>query len=289
MTSVTICDVGPRDGLQNEPEILPAATRAELVDRLAAAGLPRIEAASFVETSSCRKWPAPRTSWLRSGGGRERSTRGSCSTCAAWSGCARPPSTAVQLHTRCHGDVQPAQRGQLAGPGGCAGRGDPRRGRPAGDGDAERRLRLPVRGPCRPGRRRRALAARSDGADEICLADTIGVATPSQVAGARRTRSARPVSMATTRATPGTPTRSRRSRGRRLLDASVGGLGGCPFSPHATGNIATEDLVYLLEHEGIATGIDLDALIAVARWLAQLLGRELPGYVYRAERWPPPR
>jgi isopropylmalate/homocitrate/citramalate synthase len=68
-------------------------------------------------------------------------------------------------------------------------------------------------------------------------------------------------------------------------DASVGGLGGCPYAPRATGNVATEDLVYLLDGEGIETGVDLDALIAVSTWLESLLGRKLEGYVYRAGPW----
>ena len=75
--------------------------------------------------------------------------------------------------------------------------------------------------------------------------------------------------------------------GAHVLDASVGGLGGCPFSPRATGNVATEDLVYLLEAEGVATGVDLDALVGVSRWLEDVLGRTLEGYVYRAGPWPP--
>ena len=70
--------------------------------------------------------------------------------------------------------------------------------------------------------------------------------------------------------------------GASVLDASVGGLGGCPFAPRATGNIATEDLVYLLEGEGIATGIDLSALAAVSLWIAGVLGRDLPGQLARA-------
>ena len=67
-----------------------------------------------------------------------------------------------------------------------------------------------------------------------------------------------------------------------MLDASVGGTGGCPFAPRATGNIATEDLVYLLHGMGIETGVDLGALIQVAGWLSEKLGKELPGQVYRA-------
>ena len=70
--------------------------------------------------------------------------------------------------------------------------------------------------------------------------------------------------------------------GRYVLDASIGGLGGCPFAPRSTGNVATEDLVYLLEGEGIDTGIELEALIGVSRWLEGRLGRELPSRVYRA-------
>jgi hydroxymethylglutaryl-CoA lyase/(R)-citramalyl-CoA lyase len=71
-------------------------------------------------------------------------------------------------------------------------------------------------------------------------------------------------------------------QGVTILDASIGGLGGCPFAPRATGNIATEDLLYLLDGEGVDTGVDLDELIATAEWLAAQLGAELPGLVYKA-------
>jgi isopropylmalate/homocitrate/citramalate synthase len=73
------------------------------------------------------------------------------------------------------------------------------------------------------------------------------------------------------------------------LDASVGGAGGCPFAPKATGNIATEDLVYLLRGLGVDTGIDLDALIATSRWLGERLGKALPGMVARAGDFPASR
>jgi isopropylmalate/homocitrate/citramalate synthase len=71
-----------------------------------------------------------------------------------------------------------------------------------------------------------------------------------------------------------------------VLDASVGGLGGCPFAPRATGNIATEDLVYMLEGDGVGTGVDLDALVDVSQWLEGLLGRPLEGQLYRAGGFP---
>ena len=75
--------------------------------------------------------------------------------------------------------------------------------------------------------------------------------------------------------------------GATVFEASVGGLGGCPFAPRATGNVATEDLVYLLHGEGVDTGVDLDALIGVSAWLEGVLGRELPGQVYRAGGFAP--
>ena len=75
--------------------------------------------------------------------------------------------------------------------------------------------------------------------------------------------------------------------GATVLDASLAGIGGCPFAPKATGNICTEDLVYLLEGEGIDTGLDLDALIAIAEWLEGVLERQLPGQVYRAGAFAP--
>ncbi len=74
--------------------------------------------------------------------------------------------------------------------------------------------------------------------------------------------------------------------GATRLDGSVGGIGGCPFAPGAQGNVATEDLVYVLEREGITTGVDLDVLVETARWLEHVLDRNLPGHVHRADRWP---
>jgi hydroxymethylglutaryl-CoA lyase len=75
--------------------------------------------------------------------------------------------------------------------------------------------------------------------------------------------------------------------GATVLDASVGGFGGCPFAPRSAGNVATEDLVYLLEGEGVETGVELDALVGISQWLEGLLGRTLEGYVHRAGPWPP--
>ena len=123
------------------------------------------------------------------------------------------------------------------------------------------------------------------------LADTIGVATPTQVkrlvervqTGTRDVD----VHLHNTRNTGYANALAALEAGATALDASIGGLGGCPYAPKATGNIATEDLVYLLEGEGVETGVDLDALVGVSEWLESVLGRRLDGYVYRAGTWPP--
>ena len=120
----------------------------------------------------------------------------------------------------------------------------------------------------------------------MVLADTIGVASPRHVrALVERTR-AEGFHGHNTRNTGYANAVAALEAAARLLDASVGGLGGCPFAPRATGNVATEDLVYLLEGEGIATGIDLDALVATSEWLEDVLGRLLEGYLYRAGTFP---
>jgi hydroxymethylglutaryl-CoA lyase/(R)-citramalyl-CoA lyase len=131
------------------------------------------------------------------------------------------------------------------------------------------------------------LASRFQAGVEVVLADTIGVATPSAVRSLVDRTQAAGFHGHNTRNTGYANCLAALEAGARVLDASVGGLGGCPFSPRATGNVATEDLVYLLEGEGVETGIDLDALVGVSRWLEEVLGRTLEGYVYRAGSWSP--
>jgi hydroxymethylglutaryl-CoA lyase/(R)-citramalyl-CoA lyase len=126
------------------------------------------------------------------------------------------------------------------------------------------------------------LAGRFAGRAEVVLADTIGVATPRAVRELAARTSADGFHGHNTRSTGYANALAALDAGVTVLDASVGGLGGCPYAPKATGNIATEDLVYLLDGEGIETGVDLDALIEVAQWLEELLGRRLEGQVYRA-------
>jgi hydroxymethylglutaryl-CoA lyase/(R)-citramalyl-CoA lyase len=129
------------------------------------------------------------------------------------------------------------------------------------------------------------------GPDAIVLADTIGVATPTPVR--RLVSDALGLGVAVgghfhdTRSTGYANALAALEAGASILDASVGGLGGCPFAPRATGNIATEDLAYLLAGEGVETGIDLEALSGVSQWLEGVLGRRLEGQVYRAGPYPP--
>jgi hydroxymethylglutaryl-CoA lyase/(R)-citramalyl-CoA lyase len=130
------------------------------------------------------------------------------------------------------------------------------------------------------------LAARFSGRAEVVLADTIGVATPSHVQALVERAGAEGFHGHNTRNTGYANALAAVQGGARLLDASVGGLGGCPYAPRATGNVATEDLVYLLEEEGWETGVDLDALMGISAWLESLLGRRLEGYLYRAGNWP---
>jgi isopropylmalate/homocitrate/citramalate synthase len=129
------------------------------------------------------------------------------------------------------------------------------------------------------------------GADEIVFADTVGVGVPRQVkelvGAAVGLGPPIGVHLHNTRNTGFANAYAALEAGATVLDASVGGIGGCPFAPRATGNICTEDLVYMLHGEGVETGIDLDALIAVADWLEGLLERQLPGQVYRAGTFEP--
>jgi isopropylmalate/homocitrate/citramalate synthase len=142
----------------------------------------------------------------------------------------------------------------------------------------------PFEGRVDPGRVAE-LAGRFDCA-EVVLADTIGVAVPHEVRELVSRTGAAGFHGHNTRNTGYANALAALEAGASVLDASVGGLGGCPYAPRATGNVATEDLVYLLEGEGIETGVDLDALVATSTWLEGVLGRRLEGQLYRAGTWP---
>ncbi len=130
------------------------------------------------------------------------------------------------------------------------------------------------------------------GAREIALADTIGVAVPAQVAEAvARVREAVAplpvrIHLHNTRNTGIANVWAAVEAGASTVDASLGGLGGCPFAPGAAGNVPTEDVVYLLERSGIATGIDLPRAVSTVEWLSTVMGRPLPGMVSKAPPFP---
>jgi isopropylmalate/homocitrate/citramalate synthase len=284
---VLLCDVGPRDGLQNEPEVLPPATRAELVDRLAAAGIPRIEAVSFVRDDRVPEMAGAEevVAAVRRREGVELSglvlnERGWERFAAAGLDRVNVTFAATETFNLRNGNATLA---------GALERADAILA--AADGTAATvtiscSFGCPFEGHVDPGVVAE-LAARFAGRAEIVLADTIGVATPSAVRSVVERSGASGFHGHNTRNTGYASCLAALEAGARVLDASVGGLGGCPFSPRATGNVATEDLVYLLDGEGVETGVDLDALVGVSGWLEGVLGRTLEGFVHRAGPWPP--
>jgi hydroxymethylglutaryl-CoA lyase/(R)-citramalyl-CoA lyase len=285
-----VCEVGPRDGLQNEPDVLAPTQRAELVDRLVAAGIREIEVASFVDprrvpqmggaeevVEAIRREPGVVYAGLvLNERGYERLLAAGLDEARFAFGATdsfnrrnqgasveESLAAAIRIAERARADgLRSAVTISVAF--GC-----PFEGVVA----AARVLELA---------RRVAEAA----PDALLLADTIGVATPSHVRAllSRVAELGVPVGghFHNTRNTGYANALAALEAGATILDASIGGLGGCPFAPRATGNVATEDLVFLLRGEGVETGIDLDALIDVSAWLEGVLGRPLPGQVYRA-------
>jgi hydroxymethylglutaryl-CoA lyase/(R)-citramalyl-CoA lyase len=286
---ITVCDVGPRDGLQNEPEVLAPEVRAQLVSRLAAARLPRVEAVSFVRgdrvpqmdgaeevVALVERRPDTELSGLvLNERGYERFAaagldRVNCTLAATETFNQRNGNASLDEAVARVAAIVAASEVPVTVTVSCAW-GCPFEGEvdPAAVAD---------------------LCERLEAADELVLADTIGVATPRRVRRLlqRVAILGRPlgVHLHNTRNTGYACAWAALDAGAVVLDASVGGLGGCPFSPQATGNIATEDLVWQLDRDGVRTGVDLDALVDTSRWLEGVLGRRLDGQVYRAARWP---
>ena len=283
---VTVCDVGPRDGLQNEPDVLPPETRAELVERLAAAGVPRIEAVSFVRADRVPQMAGAEEVVAQVGrregvelSGLVLNERGWERFAAAGLDRVNVTFAATETFNLRNGNATLAVAVEWAESMLSAA------GETPGTVTIFCSFGCPFEGRVDPGVVAE-LAARVADRAEVVLADTIGVATPSAVRSLVERARAAGFHGHNTRNTGYANCLAALEAGARVLDASVGGLGGCPFSPRATGNVATEDLVYLLEGEGVETGVELDALVAVSAWLEGVLGRTLEGYVYRAGPWP---
>ena len=289
---VRIVEVGPRDGLQNEPGVVDVATRVELIDRLGAAGLGAIEAASFVSPKwvpqmagsaevmrAIRRRPGVSYSALTPNMQGFEAARGA--------GVYEVAVFAAATETFSRKNIN------------CSIAESVERFRPVVEAAREHGLRCrgyvscvlgcPYEGPVDP-RRVASVAATlyEMGCYEVSLGDTVGVGTP---ASTRRVIEACaetvPVdwlaghfhdtwgmAIANIHAALGL--------GVAVFDASVAGLGGCPYSPGASGNVATEDVVYLLNGLGIDCGIELDALIDCAAWISAVLGREPQSKVARA-------
>ena len=287
---VQVVDVGPRDGLQNEERILSPKTRAELCDRLAAAGVSRVEAASFVNPKRVPQMAGaeevmvaidrrPETSYaclVLNERGYERAVEAGVDEVryafpVTETFAQRNQNTTVEDATQLASRL--VERSRLDGV-----RVSITLSAAFGD---------PFDGPVEPGHALRiAEKVAAANPDEVVLADTIGVGVPAQVrervGGVLDFGSTVGCHFHDTRNTGIANAMVAVESGATVLDAAVGGTGGCPFAPRATGNIATEDLVYLLHGMGHETSIDLDALIEVAEWMAQQLGKELPGQVYKA-------
>ena len=295
--TVQICDVGPRDGLQNEARTLEPKVRAELCDRLAAAGVKKMEAASFVNPKLVPQMAGaadvmqalhrvPGVVYaglvLNEQGYERASAAGVDEVHYAFSAAdefgrknqnataEQGLQTALALVRRARADRMPVTVTISVAFG------------------------SPFDGPTPPARVLEIVERLMEvPADEICLADTIGVAVPRQVTelvgGAKRLGATVGAHFHNTRNTGYANALAALDAGAVSLDSSVGGAGGCPFAPKATGNVATEDLVYMLRGMGVDTGIDLDRLIECSEWLGMQLGKELPSMVARAGDYPASR
>ena len=291
-------EVGPRDGLQNERDIVDTATKVDLIARLIAAGARRIEVASFVNP---RRVPQMAdgdaviaalpdrsdVSYIglclnRRGVERALATRDGGRRGVDEAGCVLVASDTFGIRNQ----------GQTIAEGIAANRAmldAAARGGLVPQVTIAAAFGCPFEGDVPPARVVDLARHMADaGAVEIALADTIGVGVPAQVTdlfgrvGAAVPEVRLRAHFHDTRGSGIANAWAAYLAGVRVLDASVGGLGGCPFAPKATGNIATEDLLYLLDRSGVATGVDLTATIAVNRWLADRLGRPLPSRVARA-------
>lgn len=296
--SIRIVEVSPRDGLQNEQAVFTTADKHELVRRAVDAGLHEVEVASFVSPRHVPTMADAEDLLGRLDGDDLPHHRWSALVVNA-RGVARAAHTSIdELNAVvvCSDTFSQKNQGrtidemldeweQIA--------------RAADDADLPVSITLAAAFGCpfegEVGVERVAdIAGRVAEAQpaSISLADTIGVAVPSDVrqrisaVGERIGSIPLRAHFHNTRNTGIANAITAAESGVSILDASLGGIGGCPFAPNATGNIATEDLVYALERSGFRTGVDLDQAIDIGNWLGGLLGRPAPGMVTHAGGFP---
>ena len=294
---IEIVEVGPRDGLQNEKAVLDAGVRVDFVRRLEACGVRRLEVVSFVNPRRVpqmagaeeimaglpREPGVSRIGLVLNERGWERAVASGCDeanvvVCASDS-----------FGVRNQGATVAEQVAVLAN---IVGRRDIEGGPPISL-TVSVAFGCPFEGEVAADRVvdivRQAAAL---GIGEIALADTIGVADPWTVRSLiEAARAAAPTARLrmhfhNTRGAGLANAFASVEAGVTVLDASCGGLGGCPFAPAATGNIATEDLVYMLERAGFDTGVDLDAMVATAKWIGQRIGKTPVSSLSRAGGFP---
>jgi hydroxymethylglutaryl-CoA lyase len=296
MAEIEIVEVGPRDGLQNESVMFSTQQKLDMIARAIDAGVRRIEVASFVNPKLV---PQMADAEAVSAGLERRddvtyiglvlNKRGALraieaglqelgAVCAASDGFAtrNQGQTSEQSLAMCCEVVRLARsagkRAQItiSTAFGCP-----------FDGEVDPQRVVDM-----------AKTAAAAGPIEVAIADTIGVAAPRDVADlvARVKAAIAPlpvrVHFHNTRNTGLANVWAAVTAGAKTVDASLGGLGGCPFAPRATGNVPTEDVVYMLERSGYRTGLDLDRVIGAAEWLTRNMGRDLPGMVSRAGNFP---
>jgi hydroxymethylglutaryl-CoA lyase len=293
---VTLVDVGPRDGLQNEAVEFSTEAKIEFVRRLADAGIRRMEVTSFVNPQRVPRMAdaeAVMAGVPRNNGasyiGLALNRRGFDRAVAA--GCDEVGFVVVASDTfsrRNQGmstedgiqlwheiSREAAERGVKASVMISAACGCPFEG----DVPVSRVLEIAEQ------------VVKSPSVD-LAIADTIGVGVPPQVAaiieGLKALAGERTIRahFHNTRNTAIANIAAAIQAGATIIDASTGGIGGCPFAPKATGNVATEDVLYLLHHMGIETGVSLEAIIETSRWIEGLLGRPVPGMVSKAGDFP---
>ncbi|MFB7882354.1 hydroxymethylglutaryl-CoA lyase [Brevundimonas diminuta] len=300
---IQIVEVGPRDGLQNEKTVLEPAVRAEFVQRLEAAGARRIEAVSFVHPKYVPQMAGAeevmaalprlegrsRIGLVLNGKGYDRAL----GTAVDEVNVAMSATDGFGLKNQ---GLSVDQQVQMLS--------DIIAGRANADGAPGATPKLSATLSCVWGcpfdgevsvEQVSDLVARvaALGVEEIALADTIGVGDPWSVT--KKVEAARKAAPDATLRLHFHDTRNTGlanayagvEAGVDVLDASVGGIGGCPFAPGATGNLATEDLVHALHRGGFETGYDLEALIDTARWISGHLGHDVPSAVCRAGKWMP--
>jgi isopropylmalate/homocitrate/citramalate synthase len=286
---VTLCDVGPRDGLQTEAVELAPQVRAELCRRLAAAGLPRVEATSFVNPARVPQMGGAEdvVAALELDGGTRFA-----GLVLNERGYERAVATGLrEIHYAFPVTDEFCRRNQGSSVAEALAIGERLIDRAAGDGvritvTLSVAFGCPFEGPVAVGDVV-ALASRlaARGPDEIGLADTVGVGVPTAVRAIVRAVAGLVPAVGchfhNTRNTGFANVVAAVEAGATHLETSVGGVGGCPVVADASGNVATEDVVYLLHGMGYVTGVDLDAVIACARWLGEQLGHPLPGRLHR--------